>query len=346
MRFGLTTALLGDGYFAYDAGTMARGNWWWYKEYDEPLGYPKGPAKRFPDGTWRREFQGGLVVVNGTHYDISVKLPRIYHDVSTGRVSRTFTVPMFDGRILLPSKGSVTETPDVKPRITASLPKSLLMVRLPNDIVAVQTPTGLEMRFKSDGELNDILWRGHMLMTGGFPVVATPPFNLFSVISADNAPADVVDRSAKAASAALHFHGAFTYGSQNAKYAETCVVRSDSQFTLHYDFTAETDLDIRMWRQYFDFPLSDYLGQVAKSGSRTAILPSEVSKSEILPWAKSFTFEAKGVRVIVQSSADMALTDDRNYGSQDYMLAGYPIDGKVKRGAKWTYEVTVKVEKR
>ena len=51
MRFGLTTTLLGDGYFAYDAGTMARGNWWWYKEYDASLGYPKGPAKRYPDGT-------------------------------------------------------------------------------------------------------------------------------------------------------------------------------------------------------------------------------------------------------------------------------------------------------
>jgi len=344
MRFGLTTALLGDGYFAYDAGTMARGNWWWYKEYDAPLGYPKGPAKLYPDGTWRREFDGGLVVVNGSHYDIEVKLPGIYRDVSTGRVNKTFTLPMFDGRILLPSKGPVTETPDVKPLITANPPKSLLMVHLPQNRVAVQTPTSLELRFKPDGEMSDILWRGHTLMTGGFPIVAAPPFNKFSVSSANNAPADVVDRSANPAVATLHFNGTFTYGDQRADYTETCTVQSDSQFTLHYDFTAETDLDIRMWRQYFDFPVSDYSGQVAKTDTRSAVLPGSVAKSEILPWAKSFIIETKGVRVIVRSSADMTLTDDRNYGSQDYMLAAYPIDGKVMKGAKWSYEVMVSVQ--
>ena len=31
----------------YDGGNgLSRGNWWWYPEYDAPLGYPKGPAQR------------------------------------------------------------------------------------------------------------------------------------------------------------------------------------------------------------------------------------------------------------------------------------------------------------
>jgi hypothetical protein len=37
MRFGLCFTLMGEGYFAYDAGTQARGGDWWYPEYDLPL---------------------------------------------------------------------------------------------------------------------------------------------------------------------------------------------------------------------------------------------------------------------------------------------------------------------
>ncbi len=45
MRFGLATALMGDGYFAYDLHTRWRGQKWWYPEYDAPLGYPRAQPR-------------------------------------------------------------------------------------------------------------------------------------------------------------------------------------------------------------------------------------------------------------------------------------------------------------
>ena len=72
MRFGLATTLMGDGYHAYDLHTRWRGQRWWYKEYDAPLGYPRAAARRQPDGSWRREFDGGTVVVNPTPIDLVV----------------------------------------------------------------------------------------------------------------------------------------------------------------------------------------------------------------------------------------------------------------------------------
>jgi hypothetical protein len=63
MRFGLCTALMGNGYYAYDLHARWRGQRWWYPEYDAPLGYPKGGPERLPGGVWRREFDGGTVLV-------------------------------------------------------------------------------------------------------------------------------------------------------------------------------------------------------------------------------------------------------------------------------------------
>ena len=98
MRFGLTTALMGDGYFAYDYGCW-RGAWWWYKEYDAPLGYPKGVAYKNSNGTWQRDYEGGTVIVNGTNYDTIINFSSPHTDVSTEEISQIFTLPSFDGRI-------------------------------------------------------------------------------------------------------------------------------------------------------------------------------------------------------------------------------------------------------
>lgn len=66
-RYGYATMLLaGDGrhqFFAL-AHDYARENW--FPEYDYDLGEPLGPATRDDDGTWRRRFERGLVVVNPT----------------------------------------------------------------------------------------------------------------------------------------------------------------------------------------------------------------------------------------------------------------------------------------
>jgi hypothetical protein len=106
MRFGLTTTLMGDGYFAYDLHTRWRGQHWWYPEYDAPLGYPRAAAGEYPDGTWRRQFDGGLVVVNPGAEPVEVQLGAAVRDATTGLTGRTFTVPPRDGRILLSDSGT------------------------------------------------------------------------------------------------------------------------------------------------------------------------------------------------------------------------------------------------
>lgn len=101
MRFGLTTALMGDGYFAYDLHTRWRGQHWWYPEYDAPLGYPQAAAREYPDGTWRRPFDRGMVVVNPTPSQATVETDVLARDVSTGQTGQTFVIPPRDGRLLL-----------------------------------------------------------------------------------------------------------------------------------------------------------------------------------------------------------------------------------------------------
>ncbi|MBI4281022.1 VCBS repeat-containing protein [Candidatus Uhrbacteria bacterium] len=74
LRFGLTSTLLGGGYFGYDFGTQNHGQLWWYDEYDAFLGRPLGEARNIfaPEsttlgpGVWRRDFDQGIVVVNAT----------------------------------------------------------------------------------------------------------------------------------------------------------------------------------------------------------------------------------------------------------------------------------------
>jgi hypothetical protein len=74
MRYGLASALLGDGYFSYDSSVNDHGQTWWYDEYDFNLGTAKLPAyntldgsKTITTGLWRRDFSEGSVLVNSTN---------------------------------------------------------------------------------------------------------------------------------------------------------------------------------------------------------------------------------------------------------------------------------------
>ncbi len=100
MRFGLCATLMGDGYYGYDLGPH-RGQHWWYPEYDSKLGYPKDPAAKARDGTWRRQFDGGTVIVNGTGAEVYAKFDKPVEDASSGETATTFKVPPLDGRIFL-----------------------------------------------------------------------------------------------------------------------------------------------------------------------------------------------------------------------------------------------------
>jgi hypothetical protein len=73
MRYGLTSALLGNGFFSRDYDVSDHGQLWWYDEYSANLGLPEGQAynllsssKNWQAGLWRRDFQNGLVIINSS----------------------------------------------------------------------------------------------------------------------------------------------------------------------------------------------------------------------------------------------------------------------------------------
>ena len=344
MRFGLATTLMGDGYFGYDGGTAARGNWWWYKEYDAPLGQPKTPASRNPDGTWQREFDGGTVIVNGSMYDAVVNLPAKRRDLSTGRVGTRFTLPQYDGRIFLPTTDPPTAAPDIEPRLTLDPPAKLRVVKLDDGLTVAQTPSGLELRLDGKGALRNILWHGRTLMTGGFPVVATPPFRAFSLEGVTGGLAEGAPPAPD--SAVFVYRGAFVDDDQRAEYVETCTVGPGGRFALRFDVTATTDLNIRLWRHFFSFPAPQYAGCTAQAGDKTLPLPETLKDETLLPAAKRFTVSGKDATITVESSIPLGLVDHRKWGTDEYLLAGYPVGSAVKQGTKWSVEMTVTVQPR
>ena len=77
MRYGLSSTLLGDGYYSFDEGDQNHGQVWWFDEYDVSLGQPISgafntgdkEAKKIELGLWRRDFTNGIVLVNSTNED-------------------------------------------------------------------------------------------------------------------------------------------------------------------------------------------------------------------------------------------------------------------------------------
>lgn len=78
MRFGLTSALLGDGYYSFDNGDQSHNDIWWYDEYDANLGSPLNNAVKLDNGVWRRNFANGVVLVNPTNQTQTIQLSHDY----------------------------------------------------------------------------------------------------------------------------------------------------------------------------------------------------------------------------------------------------------------------------
>ncbi len=71
MRFGLCSALLGDGYYSYEAETEHLYNDF-YDEFDVPLGYPTSNAQKVATNVWARFFTNGVSIVNGNAESVTV----------------------------------------------------------------------------------------------------------------------------------------------------------------------------------------------------------------------------------------------------------------------------------
>lgn len=122
MRFGITTALLGDGYFSYEINTNGHGTLglMWFDEYDNVgegrgyLGYPEGDAYVIIDlgdagQVFRRDYDNGIVVCNPSGSQVIINLGGIYRlirgtqvtYINTGENVSVITLLSQDGRILL-----------------------------------------------------------------------------------------------------------------------------------------------------------------------------------------------------------------------------------------------------
>jgi hypothetical protein len=117
VRFGITTTLLGNGYFGFDYGTENHAQLWTYDEYDVYLGAPKNDLRNTLDpqnssinsGVWERDFEEGKVIVNATQSEQTVLLDGEFEklhgtqdpSVNDGSIVYEITLAAKDGVILL-----------------------------------------------------------------------------------------------------------------------------------------------------------------------------------------------------------------------------------------------------
>lgn len=116
VRFGITTTLLGNGYFGYDFGTENHAQIWYYDEYDAILGEPKGSPEdllvttnnRITPSVWERDFVQGKVLVNSTSSAQTIRLDGEYEkmhgtqdpSVNNGSIITRVVLNALDGLIL------------------------------------------------------------------------------------------------------------------------------------------------------------------------------------------------------------------------------------------------------
>ncbi|MBD3359446.1 MAG: hypothetical protein GF365_01925 [Candidatus Buchananbacteria bacterium] len=123
-RFGLTSTLLGDGYYSFDHGDKAHESLWWYDEYNFYLGRSlndienllSAGSKQIQPGVWQRDFQNGLVLVNSTGVEQEINFNKEFEKIkgnqdpitNNGAIVRSVTLKPYDGIILLRRVEEVT----------------------------------------------------------------------------------------------------------------------------------------------------------------------------------------------------------------------------------------------
>lgn len=116
MRLGLTSALVADAYFSFDAGDANHHRVWWYDEYDAVLGTPRFAPRQVTaasagsdSGVWWREYTRGIAIANPTKQAQRIDLPAEFErlngaqdpNTNNGQITKTVTVPAEDGLVLL-----------------------------------------------------------------------------------------------------------------------------------------------------------------------------------------------------------------------------------------------------
>ncbi len=115
LRYGLTSALLENGYYSFDYGDKDHARTWNYDEYGVSLGQPLGIAQsqnsvpKYKSDVWSRSFENGISVVNSTGDTKTVSLGGEYEKihgvqdttVNDGAIVSEVTLAPRDGLILL-----------------------------------------------------------------------------------------------------------------------------------------------------------------------------------------------------------------------------------------------------
>ncbi|MDJ0928066.1 MAG: putative glycoside hydrolase [Gammaproteobacteria bacterium] len=111
MRFGLASALLEDGYYAYSEAGASYRSVPWFDEFDVDLGQPVEPpqAEPYEKRVYRRVFEKGMAIVNPTRRRVTVDIEPGYRrflgsqDSATndGTSARSVAIPPRDGLLLV-----------------------------------------------------------------------------------------------------------------------------------------------------------------------------------------------------------------------------------------------------
>ncbi len=123
MRFGLTSALLENGYYSFDYGDKDHGQLWWYDEYDIDLGQPVGLAvsqsvnSSYKPDVWQRDFEHGVVIVNSTNVEQTIDLGGDYEklrgkqdaSVNDGSIVSELDIAGKDGQLLLKTFATIND---------------------------------------------------------------------------------------------------------------------------------------------------------------------------------------------------------------------------------------------
>lgn len=109
-RYALASCLMDDGYFSFSDAKTLYSTVSWFDEYDVALGSAKTlpPQAAWKQGVWRRDFAGGVALVNPTDAPVTVTIERGFRKlrgqqapkVNDGSAVSTLTLAAKDGIIL------------------------------------------------------------------------------------------------------------------------------------------------------------------------------------------------------------------------------------------------------
>jgi hypothetical protein len=333
MRFGLTTTLMGDGYFAYDLHTRWRGQRWWYPEYDAPLGYPKGPAIRRPDGAWQRDYDGGSVIVNPTFLDKQVVFDDLIRDVSSGKIDRRFLIPIQDGRIFLPANEA--SRPGTLPE-----PEPAFLIDGKEPVVSrddriLMRLGGAAAVFENTGRLRSFT-TGKDELAGDVRVFIT-------------GAGQWKDFAYEAVEHRVESDGTLVFTNRRVHAGptlacETRVSPVENGLRISSTLRALTDGDVHEARQQVDFGIRRYAGGRYQFAKSSGPIPAEPGDGRIAgPFERIKLDASSNPGIEVAFSGNAMLQDERPWGGTEYRaVMSFIRDTHFKKGDSWTLEVTLK----